>query len=381
MKHICRKINAAHQTVAAVAHSLRYDSSATDRGIRSSPYVLFRIWQPCVLGFATENLRYLVTNAQIDAVERTLIHSLQRTLHCFTSPHITMIELGIPPLILQQALQLVALHFRYTVLHTNTIASKLYNLRCKFRCSNAHPQHTIENRIAKAHSTLMISSTYPGPPSMPRSVTLAKPKNKGKSYTTFLKPIVSAEWLRQIRLKYPHAPLPPSGNVSSRLHAHFLLHHLSLCNNLYKLPPYLKMCGHRNPMSLLRLRSQSHQSIPTHMLTIIDNQRDTYDSRVCLYCPSGVTGSEIHLILECPTTSHVALDLIKLLTTLLYDTCQPDWSTLTTHQQTSLILGDPPSTLPKKFHHVWLQSTLPAILDFVSHLEIFLYNMTQSLKQ
>jgi len=42
-KHICRKINAAHQTVAAVAHSLRYDSSATARGIRSSPYVLFRI--------------------------------------------------------------------------------------------------------------------------------------------------------------------------------------------------------------------------------------------------------------------------------------------------------------------------------------------------
>ena len=57
MKHICQKINAAHQTVAAVAHSLRYASSATDRGIRSSPYVLFRIWQPCVLGSATENLR------------------------------------------------------------------------------------------------------------------------------------------------------------------------------------------------------------------------------------------------------------------------------------------------------------------------------------
>jgi len=140
MKHICRKINSAHQTVAAVAHSLRYDSSATDRGIRSSPYVLFRIWQPCVLGFATENLCYLVTNAQVDVVERTLIHSLQRTLHCFTSPHVTMIELGIPPLILQQMLQLVALHFRYTVLHTNTIAAKLYNLRCKFCCSNAHPQ-------------------------------------------------------------------------------------------------------------------------------------------------------------------------------------------------------------------------------------------------
>jgi len=112
------------------------------------------------------------------------------------------------------------------------------------------------------------------------------------------------------------------------------------------------------------------------MLTIADNRRDAYNSRVCLYCPSGVTGSEIHLILECPATFHVAMDLIKLLTTLLYDACQPDWSTLTTHQQTSLILGDPPSTIPKKCHHVWLQSTLPAILDFVSHLEIFLYNMT-----
>jgi len=115
---------------------------------------MFGIWQPCVLGFATENLHYLVTNAQIDAVERTLIHSLQCTLHCFTSPHITMIELGISPLILQQALQLVALHFRYTVLHTNKIASKFYNLRCKFRCCNAHAQHTIENRIDKVHSTL-----------------------------------------------------------------------------------------------------------------------------------------------------------------------------------------------------------------------------------
>ena len=42
-KKICRKINTAHQTVAVFAHSLRYDSSATARGTRSSPYVLFRI--------------------------------------------------------------------------------------------------------------------------------------------------------------------------------------------------------------------------------------------------------------------------------------------------------------------------------------------------
>jgi len=43
---------------------------------------------------------------------------------------------------------------------------------------------------------------------MPRSVTLAKPKNKGKSYTTFLKTIVREEWLRLIQLKHLHAPHP-----------------------------------------------------------------------------------------------------------------------------------------------------------------------------
>ena len=83
--------------------------------------------------FPTEDLRYLVTIAQINAIERTLIHVLQRTLHCYTCPHFTLIELGIPPLISQQALQSVALHFRYMVLHSNTKASKLDNLRYKFR--------------------------------------------------------------------------------------------------------------------------------------------------------------------------------------------------------------------------------------------------------
>jgi len=59
------------------------------------------------------------------------------------------------------------------------------------------------------------------------------------------------------------------------------------------------------------------------MLTINDNQRDTYDDQVCLYYPAGVNGSEIHVILECPTTSHVALDLIQLLTDLLTDYPMP----------------------------------------------------------
>jgi len=108
------------------------------------------------------------------------------------SPHsATGASIGSP----SESLQIHCSPHKHNHSKTLQITVKLYNLRCKFRCSNAHPQHTIENRISKTHSTLMISSTYPGPPSMPRSVTLSKPKNKGKSYTTFLEPIVSAEWL------------------------------------------------------------------------------------------------------------------------------------------------------------------------------------------
>jgi len=145
--HIYRKINLAHETVAVVA--LRYVSPATGRGIRSRPYSLFRILQPCVLGFATENLPCLVTNAQINAVEHTLIHSLQCTLHYFTSPHISASHAHTPT-------GTQPPHLRHTVLHTGTFAAKLYNLRCKFHCGNAHPQYTIEKKIVKAHSTLMI---------------------------------------------------------------------------------------------------------------------------------------------------------------------------------------------------------------------------------
>jgi len=66
------------------------------------------------------------------------------------------------------------------------------------------------------------------------------------------------------------------------------------------------MCGDRNPMSLSRMRSQSHQSIPTHMLTIENNHRDSYAGTICLYCPNEVIGSEIHIILESFTASHLA---------------------------------------------------------------------------
>ena len=102
-------------------------------------------------------------------------------------------ELGIPPLILRQAEQLVSLHFRYTVTHTHIISAHFYTIRFQRRASNAHPRHSLENRIETAYHALGLSTSYPGPSTMPMSVALAKAGNRGKSYTTYLKPFVTAE--------------------------------------------------------------------------------------------------------------------------------------------------------------------------------------------
>jgi len=98
--HTCQKINWAYQTVSAIMHSLKNDTPANLRGIRTSPLILYRIWKSCVLSHVTQNLRYLLNSTQVQQVQSALISSLQRTLQCFTVAQITMIALEIPPLIL-----------------------------------------------------------------------------------------------------------------------------------------------------------------------------------------------------------------------------------------------------------------------------------------
>jgi len=216
--HTCQKINWDYQTVSAIAHSLKNDIPANLRGTRTSPLILYRIWQSCVLSHATQNLRYLLHPTQVQQVQSALINSLQRTLHCFTAAQITMLELGIPHLILSQAEQLVSLHFRYTVTHTHIISAHLCTIRCQRIASNAHPRHSLENRIETAYLALGLSTSYPGPPTMPMSVALAEPGNRGKSYTTYLKPLVTAEWIR--RLNASHPPQPAHATPMGRTQAH-----------------------------------------------------------------------------------------------------------------------------------------------------------------
>jgi len=160
-------------------------------------------------------------------------------------------------------------------MHTHIISAHLYTLRCQCRASNAHPRHSLENRIETAYHAQGLSTLYPGPPTMPISVALAKPGNRGKFYTTYLKPLVTAKWLRQPTASHPPHPAHPT--PTGRTQAHFIIHGPSLYNNLYKIPPYLNICTERNPMSLTRFRSKSHQLIPTHQFTVENAQRVTYD--------------------------------------------------------------------------------------------------------
>jgi len=132
-------------------------------------------------------------------------------------------------------------------------------------------------------------------------------------------------------------------------------------------------------MSLTRFRSQSHQLIPTNTFTIQNAQRVTYDQNLCPYCDHSAIGNEIHILLQCPGTKHIAKDLVATLTTLLTHSHQPTWNSLTLYQQTSIMLADPPTTLPKRIHQTWLHATLSHILTYIAVLETHLYNMSHAL--
>jgi len=61
------------------------------------------------------------------------------------------------------------------------------------------------------------------------SVVLAKPGNRGKFYTTYLKPIVTAAWIQQLTAAHP--PQPTNATPTGPTQAHFMIHGPSLYND------------------------------------------------------------------------------------------------------------------------------------------------------
>jgi hypothetical protein len=106
-------IRFAHSKVAATLHSL---NQLPKRGTHAalSPLMRLQMWRSCVLTQALENLRYLRTKGQVQQWQAVLSLSLKRTFGHFEQPLPMLLDLGIPPLVLQQAKQLCQMHFRYT---------------------------------------------------------------------------------------------------------------------------------------------------------------------------------------------------------------------------------------------------------------------------
>ena len=133
--------------------------------------------------------------------------------------------------------------------------------------------------------------------------------NKRKSYTTFLKPIVSAEWLRLIWLKCASTPLrerlftmtcslPPPPPVPRQQP----IHTPPLPHNVWSPQPYVSP-----PTPVLKPPWPIHSHSHAHHRW--QPTRHLWFSSVPLL-PVWSDRSEIHLISKCPATSHVALDLI-----------------------------------------------------------------------
>jgi len=80
------------------------------------------------------------------------------------------------------------------------------------------------------------------------------------------------------------------------------------------------------------------------------------------------------------TSKRMSNDLITTLSTLLTHCHQPTWNSFTLCQQTSIILADPPTTLPEHFHQTWLHATLHHILTYIAALDTHVYNMSHALQ-
>ena len=97
-----------------------------------------------------------------------------------------MQEFGIPPLKLQQAMQLVSMYIRYSVTHTHLPAAHLYHLRRALICALSQPQNSVESPIKEACHELRLPETYldhpPYPPQCePKSEIKASPTPLGSN--------------------------------------------------------------------------------------------------------------------------------------------------------------------------------------------------------
>ena len=333
-----KQIEFAHSKLVATLHSLRQIPRRQTHSALS-PAMRLQMWRSCVQTHALENLRYLRTKGQVQQWQSAVSLSLKKTFLHFEQPLALSLDLGVPPLDLLQALQLVKLHFRYSYDSSSTLPDQLYALQLQWK--HKFPADAIVNRVEQAFSILKLASQYPSLQPLPMSVTNPSTRQKEKAYGRFLKQKVSAVWREVVLLR---SPLLNSSQVPDTRMAAYT--HLAPA-------PYLRCFSVESAFYLFRMRTQDHLTIPTQNPRPNGVRQTEYSDRQCPLCPRGQLGNEAHYYFVCPSTTLLAQPLISIVRARL------PWTSYSQHQRLAVLLGTLPHTLRVKDHKAWISGVLP----------------------
>jgi len=182
---------------------------------------------------------------------------------------------------------------------------------------------------------------------MPHKVTLAKPRNKEKSYKKYLETQCSDQWRKYLEI----TPSNPPGQVRAYVHWHL---HNKHNRSMYKPTPYLTHQSSPYQLELLRIRTQhTIHIIPSHLHYAFRNPRAAYQDRVCPYCLASGTrilGDEHHIICQCPTTKDVFDRFVSKFQRLTRLLDLPSLTSFSAEEPTRLVSGPgnpPPQILQK----------------------------------
>jgi hypothetical protein len=367
LHRIQEKVNRSNALVFAVSHSLRYDDSPHRHrpSINANPTQTLNLWKACVLPHLLQNLRYLKEN-QVDSLQTTLNSSLKRTLHVYGHTTALCADMGVPPLQLTQRVQLAQLHFRHTQVHKDSIPGILYDITMS-RIQELPPQ-AMEKLMQQAQRHL-----HPQPAQHPPQVNQARPGSKEKSYKNWLRVQASNLWRHELMTLKSWMLAP------GRLKAYVQHNTTDLERvNLYKPAPYLSI-HHGHALDLIRLRTQAWpQYIPTHLHFSGRSGRQDYQDRHCVYCHQQTLGDETHIFLRCPATANLISDTATQIDQILRLFDAPPWSSLTDAQRVSILLGNPPISLLKKYTKGWMQECVPLLHTYTTKLRSLLATLLPS---
>jgi hypothetical protein len=214
----------------------------------------------------------------------------------------------------------------------------------------AYPIHCAKCALASERVNFLVLAFQVPPQPLPLAMVQAK--NRGKSFTHTLKPLLSGIWRTTLLVEQHY---PSNSRPSASAYINIAGHDLHR-QDLFTPAPYLLLPSKISITALLRVRTQHEPAIPSHKHLQRNNSTNTphkkvyvpYPHRNCHLCnPSpnstaDVIASEEHYIFLCPhTTSKLLPPLQTTLARHLRLLRHPPFPSLYPNEQLSLALGGP----------------------------------------